>query len=100
MSVCIITFDSIYVNQFKELNVAWLEKYFYIEAKDTALLDDCKNSFTNNNGYIFFAEYASKIAGCFSFIKMETNSYELGKMAVHFKYQGLKIGQELIKFAN
>tara|TARA_R110000868_G_scaffold4211_13_gene26712 strand:+ start:119894 stop:120352 length:459 start_codon:yes stop_codon:yes gene_type:complete len=99
MSVCIIAFDSIYANKFKELNAAWLEKYFYIEAKDTVLLDDCKNSIINNNGYTFFAEYPSKIVGCFSFIKMEENCYELCKMAVDFKYQGLKIGQELIKFA-
>jgi GNAT superfamily N-acetyltransferase len=99
MSVSILPFQSKYSKNFKDLNVAWLDRYFYVEPKDTVLLEDCENSIINKNGFIFFAEYQNEIVGCFSLIKIEDNLYELGKMAVDPKFQGLRIGQELLKFA-
>ena len=97
--VAIIPFQAEYSNRFKDLNVAWLEHFFYVEDKDKELLDDCENVIIKNDGYIFFAKFNNEIVGCFSFIKIEDKIYELGKMAVDFNFQGLGIGQELIKFA-
>lgn len=99
MSITIIPFKPQYVRHFRDLNVAWLEKYFYVEAKDTELLEDCEKNIIDKDGFIFFAEYDNKIVGCFSFINLEDKSYELGKMAVDPQYQGLKIGQQLLTFA-
>tara|TARA_R110000796_G_scaffold88850_7_gene192144 strand:+ start:21207 stop:21671 length:465 start_codon:yes stop_codon:yes gene_type:complete len=99
MPVTIIPYESKYANDFKNLNIAWLEEYFYVEEKDIKLLNDCENTILKNKGYIFFAKYNDDIVGCFSFILNEEHIYELGKMAVDQKFQGLKIGQELLKFA-
>ena len=96
--VSIIPYQPEYKEKFKDLNVAWLERFFYVEDKDKALLDDCENMIINNNGLIFFARFNNEIVGCFSFLKVENNIYELGKMAVDFNLQGLGIGQELLKF--
>lgn len=98
MTLEIVPFQSSYAENFKALNVAWLEKYFYVEPKDEILLDNCEESIINKGGFIFFAMYDTKIVGCFAFIKIEDNLYELGKMAVDEHYQGLKIGQALLAF--
>lgn len=99
MSVKIFPFESKYASDFKSLNIAWLEKYFYVEPKDEELLSDCERSIIANGGFIFMASYENAIVGCFSLIPYKDKHYELGKMAVDSNYQGLKIGQELISFA-
>lgn len=99
MSLKIIPFESSHAAIFRDLNVAWLEKYFYVEPKDKVLLEDCENSILGIGGYIFMAEYENKIVGCFSLIPYKESNYELGKMAVDANYQGLKIGQQLLSFA-
>ena len=99
MSLKIISFETKYADNFKALNIAWLEKYFYVEPKDEVLLSDCENSILGVGGFIFMAEYENSIVGCFSLIPIDADHYELGKMAVDPKYQGLKIGQQLLAFA-
>jgi len=99
MSLKIIPFESKHAVLFKDLNIAWLEKYFYVEPKDEALLSDCQNTILGIGGFIFMAEYKGNIVGCFSLIPYKDNHYELGKMAVDPNYQGLSIGQQLISFA-
>ena len=98
MSLKVIPFESRLAPVFKDLNKAWLERYFYVEPKDEEILEQCETYIIGNGGYIFFAEYDKHIVGCFSFIKVEDDIYELGKMAVHPDYQGLKIGQKLMEF--
>lgn len=97
--VNIIPFEPQYARYFRDLNIAWLKKYFYVEVKDVELLEDCKKNIIDKEGHIFFAQYEGEIVGCFSFIKLKDKSYELGKMAVDSEYQGLKIGQTLLSFA-
>ncbi|MET7029335.1 GNAT family N-acetyltransferase [Sediminicola luteus] len=99
MSVEIISFEPKYAPAFKALNIAWLEKYFYVESHDADLLENCEQTIVNKGGFIFFAKYQDNIVGCFSFIKVDEKIYELGKMAVDPKYQGLKIGQALMNHA-
>ena len=49
-------------------------------------------------GFIFFAKYNNEIAGVVSLINQK-NFFELSKMAVSPKYQGLKIGLKLMNFS-
>lgn len=99
MSLQIIPFIPKYISNFRDLNLAWLEKYFYVEPKDKKLLENCKKSIIDKDGHIFFAEYEGQIVGCFSFIKLNDTVYELGKMAVDPNYQGQKFGQKMMSFA-
>ena len=98
MAIAIIPFESSYSPIFKELNQAWLERYFEIEPKDIVLLKNCKASIIDKGGHIFFAKYNGQMVGCFAFIKVADKTFELGKMAVDPNYQGLKIGQHLMSF--
>lgn len=99
MSLEIIPFKTEHAKSFKDLNIAWLEKYFHVEPKDSKLLNNCEESIINTGGYIYMAQYQNNIVGCFAFIKVDVNNYELGKMAVDSNYQGLKIGQQLLEYA-
>jgi GNAT superfamily N-acetyltransferase len=81
------------------LNLAWLERYFYVEPEDIRLLGDCERAIIDEDGFIFFAEYDDRIVGCFALLRLDDKRYELGKMAVGPAYQGLKIGQKLLSFA-
>jgi GNAT superfamily N-acetyltransferase len=99
MQINIIPFEPKHANDFKKLNLNWLERYFYVEEKDKELLEKCQESIIDIGGYIFLAETDNIIVGCFSLIPFGPNIFELGKMAVDPKFQGFKIGQQLLTFA-
>lgn len=99
MSLKILPFESKHALNFKTLNIAWLEEYFYVEEKDKILLSDCENAIIAKGGYIFMAEYNKIIVGCFSLLPYKNKNFELGKMAVDVNYQGLAFGQKLVSFA-
>ena len=96
--VSLIPFDAKYAKDFAALNVEWLEKYFVVEPHDVDLLERCEETIIKKGGHIFFAKVGDTIAGTFSLIKVEDGIYELGKMAVSPKFQGQKIGQQLMQF--
>lgn len=99
----IVPYKSIYAKDFHDLNIAWLEKYFYVEGHDKEVLENPQSYIIDNGGYIFMVEYQNKIVGTVALMN-ESEGFELSKMAVTPKYQGLKIGQQLmtycINFAN
>lgn len=92
----IIPFRPSLAKYFRDLNLSWLEKHFYVEPKDAELLENCESNIIDKGGYIFFAEKDAEIIGCYSLIKLKDSTYELGKMAVDQAYQGQKIGQKLM----
>ncbi len=93
----IIAFQPKYAKAFYDLNVEWLEKYFYVEPYDKKVLSNPQEYIIDKGGYIFFAKYNNEVAGVVAFINQKT-FFELSKMAVLPKYQGLKIGQQLMGF--
>jgi len=99
----IIPYAKEYAADFKRLNVEWLEKYFYVEKIDDQVLSKPKKYILSEGGDIFFARYQGEIVGTCALIRVEetkgnkiTVKYELSKMAVTEKYQGLKIGKKLL----
>ena len=94
----IISFKEEYANHFRDLNYAWLEKYFYIEKHDKEVLNNAKTYIIDRGGYIFFALYKGEVAGTLALMN-ESEGYELSKMAVSPKFQGLKIGQQLMQYS-
>ncbi|NNJ88615.1 MAG: GNAT family N-acetyltransferase [Eudoraea sp.] len=99
MSVRIIPFQPQMATSFRELNLAWLTEYFYVEPKDSDLLENCQEEIIDKGGVIFFAQLKDTIVGCFSLLPMDANTLELGKMAVQDGYQGKKIGHSLLQYA-
>lgn len=93
----IIPFEEKYAQYFYDLNADWLKKYFYIENYDEKVLSNPKKYVIDPGGFIFFAKYNTEIVGVVSLINQKT-FFELSKMAVSPKYQGFKIGQQLMDF--
>lgn len=82
---------------FRELNEAWLKKYFYIEPKDGEVLGDSQTHIIEKGGHIFFAKQGDEIVGTFALIPEEDGVYELGKMGVKEECQGKRIGNKLLQ---
>jgi ribosomal protein S18 acetylase RimI-like enzyme len=97
-TVEIIEFRDELAQRFKELNVAWLKKYFYVEPIDEEMLSNPKSYFIDKGGYIFFATINGEVAGTFALMKQADGSYELSKMAVDEQFQGNKVGNHMLAF--
>lgn len=91
----IIDYQPEFAKDFYTLNATWLEKYFYVEPYDEKVLSDPQKYVLDPGGFIFFAKLNTEIVGVVSLINQNT-FFELSKMAVSPKYQGLKIGQKLM----
>ncbi|WP_296637075.1 GNAT family N-acetyltransferase [Polaribacter sp.] len=93
----ITPFKEEFSQRFYDLNAAWLKKYFYIEPYDEKVLSKPNTYIIAEGGFIFFAKYKNEIVGVVSLINQKS-FFELSKMAVDPKFQGLKIGKELVKY--
>ena len=91
----IIPFEAKYAKQFHDLNIAWLEKYFYVEDHDREVLENPQTYIIDNGGFILMAEYQNEIVGTAALMN-EAEGFELSKMAVDPKFQGHKIGQQIM----
>jgi len=80
----------------KTLNVEWLEKYFRVEDIDVIQLSNPKEEIIDKGGLIVYARHNDKIVGTATLLRIDNNSYELGKMAVTESAQGLGIGKILM----
>src|SRR5688572_27051924 len=98
-NIHIVAFRNDLVDHFKNLNIAWLQKYFNVEPIDEEMLSNPQQYIIDKGGYIFFAALNNEIAGTFALIKVQEGVYELAKMAVDEKYQGQKIGNKMMEFA-
>tara|TARA_R100001369_G_scaffold22674_2_gene41317 strand:- start:21207 stop:21665 length:459 start_codon:yes stop_codon:yes gene_type:complete len=93
----IISYTSEYAEDFKNLNIAWLEKYFWVEPHDEDVLGKPEKYIIEPGGTIFFVMENEKIIGTVALKKMENGIFELTKMAVTPAAQGKKIGQHLME---
>lgn len=84
---------------FRRLNEMWISKYFRLEEKDIATLDDPKTYILDKGGQIFMAILDGVAVGCVAMAKMDEHSYELIKMAVDESYQRRGIGRAVLNAA-
>ncbi len=93
----IISFDPQYAQDFRRLNIEWLEKYFWVEPHDEEVLGKPEKYIIEPGGNIFFVRDNGKIIGTVALMKMEEGIFELTKMAVVPAAQGRNIGQKLMQ---
>ena len=84
---------------FRELNEAWIAKYFRIEDKDRETLGNPQKYILSPGGEIFMALMDGDPVGCVALVRMSDNTMELAKMAVDENYRGQGIGRSLIAAA-
>jgi GNAT superfamily N-acetyltransferase len=94
----IIPFSEKYCSEIKILNIEWLEKYFYVEPSDIKSLSNPQTEIIDKGGKIFYSKYKNEIVGTFSLLKIDATTFELSKMAVTEKFQGIGIGKTMIEY--
>ncbi len=94
----IVAFNPKYAKAFYDLNIEWLETYFYVEDFDKEVLSKPDAYIIKPGGYIFFMMENEKVLGTVALIKAEKGIFELTKMAVLPEQRGNKIGQQLMQY--
>lgn len=96
----VITYQPRFKNVFRDLNRAWIEKYFKIEKKDVEQTDHPEVC-VDEGGEVFFVIDVSQgcAVGTCAMYKIGEGRFELAKMAVDPKYQGRGLGDLLMKEA-
>ena len=93
-TVEIIPFSEDLKEHIKTLNIEWLKKYFRVEDQDELVLSNPQEEIIDKGGMIFYAKHNNEISGTASLIKVDDLTFELSKMAVSHKAQGLGIGNK------
>ncbi|MFT3680046.1 MAG: GNAT family N-acetyltransferase [Ferruginibacter sp.] len=97
MEISIIDFDPRYAADFKNLNVAWLDKYNLTEPADIEMLENYQKGILDTGGAIWLAKAGDEIVGTAALINEGNGLFELAKMAVAPAYQGRGISKMLIE---
>lgn len=93
----IISWKPEYAEEFKEMNLQWLEEFFWIEPHDQKVLGDPGKYIIDPGGIIFFAKDKDYIKGCVALMKIKDGVFELTKMAVKPDSRGKKTGHKLME---
>ena len=86
-----------YKQDFYDLNLEWLNTYFYVEDYDREVLSKPEKYILEPGGHIFFAVVDGEVLGTVALMKIKGNLFELTKMAVSPKARGKGIGQLLMQ---
>jgi GNAT superfamily N-acetyltransferase len=93
----IVPYEAHHRSAFRELNEAWITRYFKLEEPDRRALNDPEGYIIDKGGFIFMALYDGKPAGTCALIRIGDKVVELAKMAVDDNVQGKGIGYALGK---
>lgn len=84
---------------FRDLNIAWIEKYFGVESEDIAQLEQVDKTVFAKGGRVLLAEYDGDVVGTVALIPMTDGCVELAKMSAREDQRGKGIGRALMDAA-
>jgi putative acetyltransferase len=82
---------------FRELNEAWIARYFRLEEQDHIQLGEPEN-ILRHGGQIVMALAGEERIGCCALIFVKPGVFEVAKMAVSERYRGHGIGRRLLEY--
>jgi putative acetyltransferase len=97
--VTIVEFLPEYARAFRTLNIEWLERYFRVEPVDLRVLQNPEQEIIAPGGAILFARLGGEPVGTLALKHHGQGVFELTKMAVTPRSQGLGIGRRLLSAA-
>lgn len=92
----IINYEDQYQDDFKQLNLVWLEQFNLTESHDLEILDHPRENVIDRGGFIFLLKEDETIIGTAGIYKMTDEEYELIKMAVAPEHRGKGFGDILL----
>jgi putative acetyltransferase len=93
----IIEYIDKYRQDFRRLNLEWLDKYNLTESHDLLILDDPQGIVLDNGGFIWLAKAGEEIVGSVGIMNEGEGIFELIKMGVNENWRGKGIGRMLIE---
>lgn len=85
---------------FRDLNLAWVEAYFTVEAEDRAQLEDPQTHILDKGGAILIAELRGEVVGTVGLVPGHGDGVlELIKMSARSDVQGKGVGRALMDAA-
>ena len=95
-NIPVTLYQTRFKNEFRELNLEWIRKYFKVEQKD---LDQVSNpeACLAEGGQIFFVIKDNKAVATCAMYKIGAKNFELAKMAVSPDCRGLGYGDLLME---
>jgi len=91
-AVEIVDYTPAYQAAFRQLNEEWISTYFRMEESDYKALDHPREYILDQGGYIYIGLYKGEPVATCALIHLDDGGFELAKMAVSPKAQGLGIG--------
>jgi putative acetyltransferase len=91
----IVPYRAEHAAAFRDLNLAWIRKYFTVEPRDARDLGDPDTYIIAPGGYIFMAELNDEAVGTCALMREDEGTYELAKMTVAESVRGLGVGRAL-----
>jgi ribosomal protein S18 acetylase RimI-like enzyme len=95
----IIDFTPSHADAFLQLNLEWLEKYFWVESIDRTVLSAPQTEIIDKGGFILFAMADEDVVGTVALKSFGAGTFELTKMAVTAARQGKGAGRALLNAA-
>lgn len=92
----IINFEDRYEEDFRTLNLEWLNKYNLAESHDLMVLNNPRGTIIDRGGCIFLAIENDALAGTAALMKEHEGVYELAKMTVAKTFRGRGISKLLL----
>ena len=92
MELTIHEYKPEYQPWFEKFNRDWIEKYFWMEPIDVAVLQNPDELILKKGGSILMASCDKEIAGTVALKYVEPGVYEFTKMAVDERFRGQHIG--------
>jgi putative acetyltransferase len=83
---------------FRELNEAWIARYFRLEEQDHIQLRDPEANILRSGGQIVMAVAGEERIGCCALVFVKPGVFEVAKMAVSERYHGHGIGRKLLEY--
>jgi putative acetyltransferase len=83
---------------FRDLNEAWIKKYFRMEEHDYEVLGDPERFVIEPGGSIYMAVMDGVAVGCCALITERDGVFEVAKMAVAEEIRGRGIGRRLLEY--
>jgi len=78
----IIDYSDEYARDFKQLNLAWLNKYNLAEDYDLEIINDPKKNILDKGGYIYLGKIADEIVATAGLVNEGNSVFELVKMSI------------------
>jgi N-acetylglutamate synthase-like GNAT family acetyltransferase/uncharacterized damage-inducible protein DinB len=84
---------------FAQLNRRWVERYFVMETMDEQVLYHPQQYILDKGGLIFVGEYQAQVVGTVALIPNGEGVWEMAKMTIDERFQGLGWGKILCQVA-